>query len=254
MSYKIKLEIFEGPLDLLLHLVKQNEMDIANIPIAQITEQYLQYIHLMETLDLEIAGEFLVMASTLIQIKSRMLLPPEALPPEAAEEPDPREELMRRLLEYQKFKQAAELLSGMEKTRFVQFSRPVSPEGTPVEETDELVEASLFDLLRAFSQFMSGEISRELVHEILREEFTVEEKVSFLRELLLSQTTVSFAEIFSKTKSKLEAVATFLALLELIRLKEILIRQSQLFGEIILLRNTHDVPSSDALPLRGETE
>ena len=241
MTYKVKLEIFEGPLDLLLHLVKQNEMDIANIPIAQITEQYLQYLELMQALDLEVAGEFLVMASTLIQIKSRMLLPPEALPPEEAEEPDPRAELIQRLLEYQKFKQAAELLSGMEKSRFIQFSRPVSPEGIAVEQTDELVEASLFDLLRAFSQFMSGEISRELVHEIIREEFTVEEKLTLLRELLQTHTKVSFAEIFSKSRSKLEAIATFLALLELIRVKEILIRQSHLFGEIVLMRNAPEV-------------
>ncbi len=241
MSYKVKLEIFEGPLDLLLHLVKQNHLEIANIPVATITDQYLQYLQLMQTLDLEVAGEFLVMAATLIQIKSRMLLPPEALPPEEAEEPDPRAELIQRLLEYQKFKQAAELLSGMEKTRLIQFTRPIPPDGPPVEEVDELVEASLFDLLTAFSQFMSGEISRELVHEIIREEFTVEEKAALLRTLTRERGKVSFAELFSKATSKLEAIATFLALLELIRLKEVVIRQSQLFGEIMILRNADGV-------------
>lgn len=241
MSYKVKLEIFEGPLDLLLHLVKQNHLEIANISIASITDQYLQYLELMQALDLEIAGEFLVMAATLMQIKSRMLLPPEALTPEEAEEPDPQEELVRRLLEYQQFKQAAEFLSRMEKDRLVQFNRPALPNGASTKETEELVEASLFDLLTAFSQFMSGEISRELVHEIIKDEFTVEEKVAVLRTLTRERGKVSFADLFAKAKNKLEVVATFLGLLELIRLKEVAVRQTQLFGEIIIVRNTGGV-------------
>ena len=240
MSYKVKLEIFEGPLDLLLHLVKQNHLEIANIPIAQITDQYLKYLELMQALDLEIAGEFLVMAATLMQIKSRQLLPPETLTPEEQEEPDPAQELIRRLQEYQKFKQAAEVLGGMEKTRLVQFSRPTRPDGTP-EQVEEFVEASLFDLLTAFSQFMQGELPRELIHEIIKDEFTVEEKINLLRRLTQEQERVNFAELFGQAKTKIEAVAIFLALLELIRLKEIAIRQSQLFGEIVIMRNTGDV-------------
>ncbi len=240
MSYKVKLEIFEGPLDLLLYLVKQNHLEITSIPIAKITDQYLKYLELMQALDLEIAGEFLVMAATLMQIKSRMLLPPEALTPEEAEQPDPAQELIQRLLEYQKFKQAAEFLSTMEKNRLVQFSRPVRQDGAP-EDVEELVEASLFDLLSAFSQFMAGEIPRELVHEIIKDEFTVEDKIKMLRELTRSQEKVNLAELFSNAKSKLEIVATFLALLELIRLKEVGIRQSQLFGDILIVRNTGDV-------------
>ncbi len=243
MSYKVKLEIFEGPLDLLLHLVKQDHLEIVNIPIAQITDQYLKYLELMQALDLEIAGEFLVMAATLMQIKSRQLLPPETLTPEEAEEPDPAQELIQRLLEYQKFKQAAEVLSGMEKDRLVQFSRPARPDGTP-EEVEEFVEASLFDLLTAFSQFMQGELPRELIHEIVKDEFTVEGKIALLRQLTQQRERVNFAELFTKAKTKMEAVATFLALLELIRLKEITIRQSQLFGEIVITRNTDEIPSS----------
>ena len=237
----MKLEIFEGPLDLLLYLVKQNHLEIGNIPIATITDQYLRYLELMQALDLEIAGEFLVMAATLMQIKSRMLLPPEVLTPEEAEEPDPQQELIQRLLEYQRFKQAAELLSVMEKNRFVQFSRPVPPEGAPVTETEELAEASLFDLLNAFSQFMAGDIPLALFHEIMRDEFTVEEKTAMLRGLTKERGKVSFAELFGSAKSKMEIIATFLALLELLRLKEVLVRQTQVFGEILILSNTGGV-------------
>ncbi len=234
MSYKVKLELFEGPLDLLLFLVKQNHLEIEAIPIAKITDQYLQTMELMQALDLEVAGEFLVVAATLMQIKSRMLLPPEALPPEDPEQPDPAQELIERLKEYQRFKQAAEVLSGMEKQRLVQFSRPVSREGVPVE-TEEFVEASLFDLLNAFSQFMSGEISREMFHEVIQEEFTVEQKVAQLRELIRQEKKLSFTELLRKAHSKPEMIVTFLGLLEMIRLKEILIAQDQLFGEIMIL-------------------
>ena len=234
MSYKVKLEIFEGPLDLLLHLVKQNHLEIDAIPIAAITEQYLKYLELMQAFDLEVAGEFLVMAATLMQIKSRMLLPPEAVPVEEEEQPDPAQELIERLREYQKFKQAAEVLGGMEKERGVQFSRPVIRDGVPVE-TEEFLEASLFDLLTAFSQFMAGEVSRDLIHEILREECTVEQQVELLRNLARQGGEISFTELFGRARTKLEAIATFLALLEVIRLKEMVILQGQLFGDILIM-------------------
>ena len=244
MSYKVKLEIFEGPLDLLLYLVKQNHLEIEAIPIARITDQYLQYLELMQALDLEVAGEFLVVAATLMQIKSRMLLPPETLPPGEPEEPDPAQELIERLKEYQRFKEAAELLSGMERQRLVQFSRPVSREGVPVE-TEEFVEASLFDLLNAFSQFMSGEVSRQLVHEVIQEEFTVEQKVAQLRELTREAGKMSFTELLRSARTKQEAIVTFLGLLEMIRLKEIIIAQDKLFGEIVILAAAKAVPKDE---------
>ncbi|MBI3333136.1 MAG: segregation/condensation protein A [Candidatus Omnitrophica bacterium] len=243
MSYKVKLEIFEGPLDLLLYLVKQSHLEIARIPIAKITYQYLQYLQLMQALDLEIAGEFLVMAATLIQIKSRTLLPPEAVPLEEGEEPDPAAELIRRLQEYQRFKEAAERLSQMEKERRVQVSRPLG-EGAAPAQTEELMEASLFDLLTAFSEFMSGEVSREMIHEIIKDEFTVEEKVQLLRRLIQERERLSLGELFGPGRPKGEWVATFLALLELIRLKEVLVRQSQLFGEIVILRNRDSIEAA----------
>ena len=247
MSYKVKLQIFEGPLDLLLYLVKQNHFEIDSIPIAQITDQYLRYLELMQALDLEVAGEFLVVAATLMQIKSRKLLPMEETAQEQ-EEPDPTQELIERLKEYQKFKQAAEFLSTMESERQVSFNRPVRPEGIPME-TEEMVEASLFDLLTAFSQFMAGNLSAEVVQEILLEGATVEEKIALLRQLTHDQGQVSFTELFRRMRDRVEAVATFLALLELIRLKEVLIRQPQPFGEILILsskeasRNLADNPA-----------
>lgn len=244
MSYKVKLEIFEGPLDLLLFLVKQSHLEIVKIPIAQITDQYLKTLELMQALDLEIAGDFLVMAATLMQIKSRMLLPPEVLTPEEQEEPDPTQELIQRLLEYQRFKQAAELLSAMEKNRLVQLSRPVPADGAPVAEVEELMEASLFDLLNAFSQFMKGQVSRELFHEVIKDEFTVEEKVALLRELTRQKGRLGFTELFGGAHNTSEVIATFLALLELIRLKEVVIRQTQLFGEILILGNTDEVKAA----------
>lgn len=234
MTYKVKLELFEGPLDLLLYLVKQNHLEIAAIPLAQVTDQYLRYLELMQVLDLEVAGEFLVVAATLVQIKSRTLLPAEVRPQVEEEEPDPGQALIERLREYQRFKEAAERLSGMEKERLVQFSRGPSQEGeaAPLE---EYVEASLFDLLTAFSQFVKGEISRELVHEVMEDQFTVEQKIAFLRELTARGDRVRLTEILSGTASKLEVVAIFLATLELIRMKEVVVRQDRAFGEIVIL-------------------
>jgi len=236
MTYKIKLEIFEGPLDLLLYLVKQNHLEIDAIPIAQITDQYLQYLELMKALDLEIAGEFLVMAATLMQIKSRMLLPREEGAVEEEEEEDPTQALIERLKEYQRYKEAAEALGGMEKTRLVQYSRSVPSSGDPAE-TEETVEATLFDLLTAFSQFMAGELSRELIHEVIQDEHTVEQKIDTLRTMTSRREQISFTELFAKIRSKMEMVAIFLALLELIRLKEVLVRQHQTFGHIHIVRN-----------------
>ena len=233
MTYKVRLEIFEGPLDLLLHLVKQSHLEIAAIPLAKITDQYLRYLELMEVLDLDVAGEFLVVAATLIQIKSRMLLPPGTAPTEEEEE-DPAQELLERLKEYQRFKEAADILGGMEKERLVQFSRPV-PEGGAPAETEEFVEASLFDLLSAFSQFVEGKLSRELIHEVIQDEFTVEQKIAAMRELMKTQDSVRFYELFAKAQNKVEMVTIFLALLELIRMKEVVVRQDRLFEEIVVL-------------------
>lgn len=240
MTYKIKLEVFEGPLDLLLYLIKKEEADIFDIPIAKITEQYLEYLEFMKMLDLNIAGEFIVMAATLMHIKSRMLLPPEELPPEEVEEEDPRAELVRRLIEYKKFKEAAGQLAQMEASRSLVFPRAVDEAQFIDEAEGPYFEASIFDLITAFSAVLKS-ISKEAFLEVVKDEYTVEEKVHELFHLLLEKPVLYFKDIFAKTKSRLEIIATFLALLELIRLKEVVVRQRKLFGEIEILRNPNNI-------------
>ncbi|MGE4358120.1 MAG: ScpA family protein [Candidatus Omnitrophota bacterium] len=235
MSYQVRLEVFEGPLDLLLYLIKKNEVNIFDIPIAQITEQYLEYLELMEMLDLNISGEFLVMAATLINIKSRMLLPPEEKPLEEEEE-DPRAELVKRLLEYARFKEVALNLRERELKRKEEFIRKEGAKQFIDEEGNVYFEASLFDLITAFSKAV-GHISRETFQEIIRDEVTVEEKIHELLHLFVSKEVVYFGELLANAKTKIEIIVTFLAILELIRLKEIIARQRELFGEIEIIRN-----------------
>ncbi len=238
MTYKIILEIFEGPLDLLLYLVKKDHINIYDIPIAKITEQYLQYLELMRLLDLNIAGEFLVMAATLIHIKSKMLLPPEETPQEE-EQVDPREELVRRLLEYQKFKELADNLRKMEYERKRVFTR--LPNSLDIDERGEVYfEANVFDLISAFSKALK-EVPKELFYEVIKDEFTVSEKVHQILHLLLDTPIIMLEEMFNKAKNKLEIVVTFLAILELIRLKEIIIMQKALFGEIQIVLNKQNI-------------
>lgn len=240
MSYKVKLEIFEGPLDLLLYLVKKDHLNIYDIPIASVTEQYLGYLELMRLLDLNIAGEFLVMASTLLAIKSKMLLPAEELP--AQEQPDdPRAELARQLLEYEKFKKIAEELRQKEQARGEVFLRPeIKMKDTVAGEKEVYFEASLFDLISAFSQALK-EVPAELFYEVIKDEFTIEEKIHNILHLLLEQSAILLDELFNKASNKLEIIVTFLAILELIRLKEIIVRQKELFGAIEIVRNKENI-------------
>lgn len=240
MTYKVKLDVFEGPLDLLLYLIKKEEADIFDIPIAKITEQYLEYLEYMKMLDLNIAGEFIVMAATLMHIKSRMLLPPEELPPEEVEEEDPRAELVRRLLEYRKFKEAANQLAQMESNRSMVFPRSVDEAQFIDQSEGPYFETSIFDLITAFSTVLKS-ISREAFLEVVRDEYTVEEKVHELFHLLVEKPVLYFKEIFEKAKNKMEIIAIFLALLELIRIKEVVVRQRQLFGAIEIIRNPNNI-------------
>lgn len=233
MSYKVKLEVFEGPLDLLLYLIKKNELDICDIPIADITEQYLEYLELMRMLDLSIAGEFLVMAATLIHIKSKMLLPPEEKEILPEDEEDPREELVRRLLEYKRFKEVAGVLQDLEGQRKKMFTRSTVAD---IESEDKFFEASLFDLITALTRVLK-DVPKEVFQEIVKDEFTVEQKVHDLLHMLVAKPVICLTELFKKAKSKLEIIATFLAVLELIRLKEIIVAQKKSFDDIEVIRN-----------------
>jgi segregation and condensation protein A len=241
MSYKIKLEIFEGPLDLLLYLVKKDHLNVYDIPIAQVTEQYLSYLELMRLLDLNIAGEFLVMAATLIQIKSKMLLPQDPQEVAREEQEDPRLELARRLEEYQRFKEIAQGLRQMEESRQQVFRRPkVEPE-IPADDGKEVYfEASIFDLISVFSKVLK-DAPRELFYEVVKDEFTIEEKIHQILHLLLEEPVVNLRALFERAKNKFEIIVSFLAILELIRLKEIIVRQNKMFGDIEITRNKNNI-------------
>jgi len=242
MTYKVKLDVFEGPLDLLLYLIKKEEVDICDIPVAKITDQYLEYLEYMKLLDLNIAGEFIVMAATLMQIKSKMLLPPDKTEEEQIEE-DPRAELVKRLLEYKKFKEAAQELSLMKKTQKDVFGRGSQEKPDLAQEKEEFFEVHLFDLITAFSKVLR-DIPKEVFHQFVKDEFTVSEKIHEIFHMLVEEQVIYFTDLFKKAKSKREIIAIFLALLELIRLKEIIIFQKYHFGEIEIKRNTDAIRPS----------
>jgi segregation and condensation protein A len=240
MKYKIKLDIFEGPLDLLLYLVKKDHLNIYDIPIAQVTQQYMAYLELMQLLDLNIAGEFLVMAATLMQIKSKMLLPAEPAQ-EVEEEEDPRQELVKRLLEYEKFKEIAENLRQREVTQREVFKRPkIENIATPGLETETYFEASIFDLINAFSKALEN-VPKEVFYEVIKDEFTVEEKIHQILHLLLVRPSLRISELFVQAKNKIEIIVNFLAILELIRMKEVVAFQKEQFQEIEISRNTNNI-------------
>lgn len=229
MAYHVKLEAYEGPLDLLLYLIKKEEVDIWDIPMAQIAGEYLGYINMMKLLDLDVIGEFLVMASTLMKIKSRMLLPQEEGIEEEIE--DPRSELVEQLLEYEMYKERAKTLAEREGAQFKLFTRPPA-EIPPSQPT---FEASLFDLLTAFHNVLK-EKAPEIVREIEPFKITLEEKVEEILKRLEKKDKISFSLLFKECLSKGELIVTFLALLELIKQKRVRIRQPKLFGEIALYR------------------
>lgn len=227
--YTIRLETFEGPLDLLLHLIQKNEMDIFNIPIALITEQYMEYLKWMKTLDLDVAGEYLLMASTLLHIKSRMLLPQPSVEEEEEGE-DPRAELVRRLLEYRKYKAAATELADRPMLDRDVFVRLVSPEERIGEE--EKIEANLFDLIDALRKALER-VTEESFHEVVLDRLSVEDKVQEILLLLQREKrSLPFHLLFPAQASRRVIVITFLAILELVKTKWIRVFQAAPFETI----------------------
>lgn len=252
MSYKVKLEVFEGPLDLLLYLIKKEEIDIYDIPIAKITDQYLEYLELMKLLDLNIAGEFLVMAATLLHIKSKMLLPPDEVPGGEEEEEDPRAELVRRLLEYKKFKEAAGELAQMEAKQRHFFARIGA--GVPEAELGReatFFEASLFDLITAFTKVLK-EIPKDVFYRVIKDEFTVSQKIHDILHLLVAKKKIFFADLFKAARNKFEIITTFLALLELIKIREVVAIQRAVFSDIEVIRNVEAIRPPDGTGAAGE--
>jgi len=225
----IQLEAFSGPLDLLLHLIKTEEIDIWNIPIARITEQYLEYLEIMKDLNINVAGEWLMMAATLIHIKSRMLVPQESKEDlQATEEEDPRNELVYQLLEHQKFKNAAEMLYTREEVENAVWNKP--PEEV-LEDGSEVIAVSIFDLLRAFHEVVQR-FEAQRVLEVEQEEITIEQKIEDIRRLFLVHNKLLFSSLFREARSKRHLIVTFLAILELVRLREVLLYQKKAFDEI----------------------
>lgn len=226
--YKIKIPVFEGPFDLLLHLIRETKIDIYDIPIALITTQYLQYLEMMKELNLEIAGDFLVMAATLIHIKSKMLLPPDEVTL-TEESEDPREELVQRLLEYQRFKEVAMKLRHKEEEWMNVFKR----ESLSDQEDDGeiyLFDVSLFDLLDAFKKILE-KAPPEIV-SITKEALTVKDRMSMIMEQIENQEVVRFEDLFKGEITKIQLIITFIALLELIRLGLVRAYQEREFGSI----------------------
>lgn len=230
MAYHVKLEAYEGPLDLLLYLIKRDEVDIWDIPIAQIAGEYLEYINMMKLLDLDMIGEFLVMASTLIKIKSHMLLPQEETGIEEEIE-DPRSELVEQLLEYEMYKERAKTLAEKEEAQSKLFTRPP----TEIPSSQPIFEASLFDLLTAFHNVLK-EKAPEIVREIEPFKFTLEEKVDQILKRVEKKDKISFSLLFKECLSKGELIVTFLALLELIKQRRVRIHQLKLFDEIAIYK------------------
>ncbi len=235
--YKIQLEKFEGPLDLLLYLIKKDDIDICDIPISNITEQYMQYISTMKLLNLEIVGDFLVMAATLMQIKSRMLLPPDPLAQGEVE--DPRSELVRRLQEYQQFKLVAENLKEKEAFRSSLFSRLVDEEAMNQikEDAQEVfIEASLFDLINALN-IAIAKVPEKIAYQINEDAFSIEGQIHDILHKLVDTPRLSLRDIFQKASCKMEIVCTFVAILELVRIKEVVAFQRRSFEDIEIVRN-----------------
>ena len=231
-NYSIKLDIFEGPLDLLLYLIKKNEIDIYNIPVALITEQYLEYLKMIKALNLDLAGEYLVMAATLIHIKSRLLLPPPEEPEE--EEEDPRAELVRQLLEHKTFKEIAENLAERPLLERDVFTRSaVLPEDTdkPVEAEEELIEASVFDLIEAFHRIISQMDKKDLI-EIDLEKLSLTDIINEVMDQLTLKKNLTFEDLLQGKRERRRIIYTFLAILELIKLRMIKAYQTSMFGGI----------------------
>jgi len=236
-EYKVKLEVFEGPLDLLLYLIKKDEVDIYDISLERITAQYLEFMDAFKVLDLELAGEFVVMAANLIYLKSRALLPVSVQPPdEEAEEEDPRWDLIRQLVEYKKFKDAAAKLSQRELEQSNLFARMADSTEAAAPERP-LGDVSVFDLINAFNNILKRIATKsEDLKEIFEENYTVSDKIDLIMKLTSSGVPLKFTELFANAASRTEIVVTFLALLELVRVKQLKCVQPEVFGEIELRR------------------
>lgn len=230
---RLHLEMFEGPFEVLLYLIKAQELDIFDIPIVQVTEQYLRFLELMREENLEVAGDFLVMAATLVQIKSKMILPDEVDEEDEVEEEDPRLELVEKLLEYRKYRDVAQRLQILEQARIDWFARNVKPHIERSDDEEEYLEVSLYDLTQALKGVMRY-LAEGLPHTVEGERHSVDEKVGRIEDLLRDKQSVSWLDLLRECSSRLELVCCFLAILELCRMGRIRTHQHRTFGDIRL--------------------
>jgi segregation and condensation protein A len=238
-EYKVHLDIFEGPLDLLLYLIKKDELDIHTISIERITKQYLDYINTFKLLNIDLASEFIVMAANLMYLKSRTLLPRTEQPPEEdVEDDDPRWELIRQLIEYKKFKDAAGFLSIRELEQQGRFAHQPDPGDKPPEEPATLAEVSIFDLIRAFQNVLKRFEESHDLGDIVDDRFTVSDKIEFLLDRFKPGQALTFDTLFQTATTKSEVIVTFLAVLELMKLNQFVVRQDHLLGAITVERRT----------------
>ncbi|MDD5687126.1 MAG: segregation/condensation protein A [Elusimicrobia bacterium] len=241
MEYGIKLEIFEGPMDLLLHLIQKDNLDIYDIPISKITSEYILYLDIIKQLNLDSVGDFLIMASTLMRIKSKMLLPTHD-DEEEDEFNDPRDELVKRLLEYKKYKEAANKLRNNLENQKDSFYRKVTPEFI---DEDFGVEVTLFDLIDAFKSVLAK--AKKSSKEIIKDEYTIEQKIRVILSLLEGKSFVSFYSLFAKDETRVSIIVTFLAMLELIKIGQLYVRQNNHFSEIRVYRKVNEQSDSQKL-------
>ena len=234
--YKIKLDQFEGPLDLLLFFIKRDELNIYDIPIAQITKEFLEYVNLIKMLDLEVAGDFILMASTLMHIKVRMLLPREF--DEKGEEIDPRAELVKALLEYKRYKEVTEELAYYESNqRKMSFRGNFSAdEKVAIPEYDILLKnVTIYDLAKAFKHVLDN-LKEEPVHEVARLNVSIEEQIAFILSKLEVEKKINFLNLVSELKEKIRIIVTFIAILELVKMSKIKIKESPDFNDFMILK------------------
>jgi segregation and condensation protein A len=237
--YTVKLQDFEGPLDLLLFFIKRDELDIYDIPIARITKEFLDYLHYMQELDLEIAGEFMVMAAELMQIKVKMLLPPES---GIEDDSDPRTNLIQRLVEYKRFKEMALEMKKREEEQFNVYYRGYYSADKHVleEETSEDVirDVTFFDLIASF-KFAMDRMPKKLFHEIERINVTIEEQIDYIEDFFSRRSEATFYDLVKDFTEKIRIIVTFLALLEVIRTRKLIIRQFEPFSDLSIMRNVN---------------
>ncbi len=250
MTYKVKIDVFEGPFDLLVFLIENAEMSIYDIKVSEITSQYVKYLEMMQEYNIEITGEFMVLAATLIELKSKMLLPRPKAEGDQSMAEDPRNELVQKLIEYKKFRAAAEGLEYQEELAMQIHTKPQEDLAPYTMEPDEFIDLDLSQFVRAFNLFIQKKKKIEDIHKryerVERERISVEDRMRQIKTMFDSKSRISFSDLIGEHTDKYEIVLTFVSVLEMIRQKTILVKQNMNFGEIYLTRKSKNGAGGEA--------